>query len=390
MSIAAVLASTVSRSDWRMGRTRQYWLDLFTVATWKEFIDAGASVTGFRETRRTTVQKMKPGDYLLCYLTGVSRWIGVLEVTSEPFMDRTPIWKDEVFPCRVKVRLVQTLTPDTSVSIHDLLPQMETTKDLPHPLSWTGYFRGSPAKWNTADGELVVQAIQEAARNPVVRPVDQAKLARRPRALKSRTGSFTVPEDTETEAEDAPADEQTRSDEASAHVEVQWLLLQLGCDMGLDVWVARNDKNRIFGGHRFSDIRSLKSSLPSQFDDATNRTIEHIDVLWLKGHSIVAAFEIESTTSVYSGLLRMSDLIAMQPNLNIPLYLVAPDERRARVIAEINRPTFSRLSPPMSEMCRYISFSTLRERLTEVRRMAKYLKPEFLDELSESCEVEAE
>ena len=29
----------------------------------------------------------------------------------------------------------------------------------------------------------------------------------------------------------------------------------------------------------------------------------------------------------------MSDLIAMQPNLNIPLYLVAPDERREKVLS---------------------------------------------------------
>ena len=54
---------------------------------------------------------------------------------------------------------------------------------------------------------------------------------------------------------------------------------------------------------------------------------------------MVAAFEIESTTSIYSGLLRMSDLIAMQPNLNIPLYLVAPNERRQKVFAEVNRST---------------------------------------------------
>ncbi len=35
----------------------------------------------------------------------------------------------------------------------------------------------------------------------------------------------------------------------------------------------------------------------------------------------------------------------MQTNLNIPLYLVAPDDRRDKVITEVNRPTFSRLSP---------------------------------------------
>ena len=35
----------------------------------------------------------------------------------------------------------------------------------------------------------------------------------------------------------------------------------------------------------------------------------------------------------------------MQPNLNIPLYIVAPGERRDKVVKEVNRPTFARLSP---------------------------------------------
>jgi len=141
-------------------------------------------------------------------------------------------------------------------------------------------------------------------------------------------------------------------------------------------------------GHRFADLPRLKEELPLQFDEATNRTIELIDVLWLKGNAIVAAFEIESTTSIYSGLLRMSDLIAMQPNLNIPLYLVAPDERREKVITEVNRPTFSQLSPPMNQMCRFISFSALRERISQVAFVIRHLKPDFLEELSESCEIE--
>jgi hypothetical protein len=45
----------------------------------------------------------------------------------------------------------------------------------------------------------------------------------------------------------------------------------------------------------------------------------------------------------------MADLIALQPNLNIPLYIVAPADRREKVISEINRPTFRRLDPPMAE-----------------------------------------
>ncbi|CAA9556620.1 MAG: hypothetical protein AVDCRST_MAG70-1336 [uncultured Thermomicrobiales bacterium] len=53
----------------------------------------------------------------------------------------------------------------------------------------------------------------------------------------------------------------------------------------------------------------------------------------------------------------------MLPNLNIPLYLVAPDDRRNKVLAEVNRPTFSRLTPPLRTVCRYLSFSMIREQM---------------------------
>jgi hypothetical protein len=231
----------------------------------------------------------------------------------------------------------------------------------------------------------------EAVENPVKRPVDASKLARRPKALKAKGGSFTVPESEDvTEqvkgaTEERPKDEPAK--ETTAHTEIQWELLKLGSDMGLDVWVARNDRGREAHGRRISDIPRLKEELPLQFDEVTTRTVELIDVLWLRGNAILAAFEIESTTSIYSGLLRMSDLITMQPNLNIPLYLVAPDERREKVITEVNRPTFSRRIPPMNGICSYISFSTLRQNIESARAsgFTRYLKPDFLQELSEPC-----
>lgn len=57
---------------------RRYWLDLFTGTTWNEFVAAGGDVSGFRENRWNTVQEIRPGDYLLCYLTGPSRSVAVL------------------------------------------------------------------------------------------------------------------------------------------------------------------------------------------------------------------------------------------------------------------------------------------------------------------------
>ncbi len=166
--------------------TRNYWLDLFSGATWQEFLDAGADVSGFRESRWNTVQQIKPGDYLICYLTGISRWIGVLEVVSEAFQDDTPIWKDEVFPCRVRVKLLISLTPETAVPIFELRDQLSIFENAGNEVSWTGHVRGSPTKWKVSDGEVVVKAVQEAQCNPVTRPVEKRKLDRRPTILHTK------------------------------------------------------------------------------------------------------------------------------------------------------------------------------------------------------------
>ena len=199
---------------------RQYGLDLFTGATWQEFLDAGGDISGFRERRWKTVQHIKPGDYLQCYLTGVSRWVGVLEVVSSPFKDTSPIWRDEAFPCRVHVKNVVVLTPETAVPVLDLREQLTIFQHVKSPMVWTGHFRGSPTKWKPADGQIVVQALLDAQNNPVVRPVNAAKLARRPRALNARVGSVTIPG-----GEEALDEELQISQAPTAHTEIQWLHL---------------------------------------------------------------------------------------------------------------------------------------------------------------------
>jgi hypothetical protein len=248
-------------------------------------------------------------------------------------------------------------------------------------------FRASPTRWNAADGQAVVEALRQARENPIYRPLDANKLKHQPKAFKARIGQVTVPEHEETMSDESLAQDAQPPREPAVHTEVQWILAELGSELGLSVWVASNDRGRQVREQRFTDLRNLRAELPLQFDEATNRTIQLIDVLWLRGNAIAAAFEIESTTSIYSGLLRMSDLIAMQPNINIPLYLVAPDERREKVITEVNRPTFSRLSPPLADSCRFIPFSALRQGLQQYKPVVRYLKPDFLEQLSESCRL---
>lgn len=253
---------------------RNYWLDLFTGTTWEEFIKAGGNISGFRKSRWKTVQKIKPGDYLLCYLTGVSRFIGILEVISKPFQDETPIWKDEIFPSRFKVKPIVALTPETAIPVIELKDRLSFFENLTSPHAWTGQFRGSPAQWKISDGETITEALLEAKGHPVIRPVDKRKLKYRPKPIKAKMGSVTIPDATNDEV---PIP-QVLPKEPSDHLEIQYHLLKLGNDMGFDVWVARNDKGKEYNGKKFSELKRLKHELPLQFDEATNKTIELIDV----------------------------------------------------------------------------------------------------------------
>lgn len=82
----------------------------------------------------------------------------------------------------------------------------------------------------------------------------------------------------------------------------------------------------------------------------------------------------------------MSDLVSMQPNLKLDLFIVAPDERREKVSYEINRPTFARLKPPLQKICRFIPYLELKKEVEQIGSRMRYMKPEFISEIAESCE----
>lgn len=370
-----------------------FWLDLFTGTTWKEFRDAGATVSGFSSRRKSYVTQMKPGDILLCYLTGVMRWVGALEVVG-PSDDRSRVWKDAEFPLRLAVKPLVMLNPEHGVLMKDLMGKVDFYETPALAGKFKGFLRGSPNRFKRdGDGELILKLLKQAEAAPVARPVDPKKLARKPffkvvrkAGKKQVEATVTVPDaertDEALEQGNSILVEATRS---TRHTEIQHHLLSLGAEMGLDVWVARNDRSRVWAGKALGELPRVLDDLPTQFDEATNGTIELIDVLWLKGKSIVAAFEVECTTAVYSGLLRMSDLLSLQPNLDIKLYLVAPEDRRDKVAQEIRRPTFSLRDKPLPEICGFISFGKFCDAVEGIHKLklAASLQPSFLSSVTE-------
>lgn len=143
--------------------------------------------------------------------------------------------------------------------------------------------------------------------------------------------------------------------ELSDHIIMQWKLATLGKKAGSKVWVPRNDQSRLEKNYGFVDYESEFTA----GIDTPARYVEQIDVVWKKEFQIDAAFEIENSTAIYSGLLRFADLKQVAPNHNYPLFIVAPIEKRERVINQIIRPSFQKLN--LSKDVRYLSYEKIND-----------------------------
>lgn len=146
--------------------------------------------------------------------------------------------------------------------------------------------------------------------------------------------------------------------EESEHTRMQYHLIKIGRALGCDVFVARNDRSRQCQGHTFAGL-TLPAFPPHPWGAELADTVQLIDVLWFEANTsnIVAAFEVEKSTSIYSGLLRMQDLAHSMPGCTCRFYLVSPDQREKEVMAQFARPSF--LAGLQGLAFSFLSFSEL-------------------------------
>lgn len=152
--------------------------------------------------------------------------------------------------------------------------------------------------------------------------------------------------------------EEIRQDQA--HTQMQHLLIKIGAALGYSVLVASNDRSKSYEGEKFS-FHCLPCLPPLGVEEDVTATIELIDVLWFvkDTNRIVCAFEVEKSTSIYSGILRLTDLALALPDQQIMVCLVAPDEREREVLAQLKRPSLlavnrARLSYILfSDLCKH-------------------------------------
>jgi type II restriction enzyme len=156
------------------------------------------------------------------------------------------------------------------------------------------------------------------------------------------------------------------------HTEIQGWLRDLGGALGFQVWVAANDRGRHYREGTLAD--GCLPELPAATVNG-NDAVKLIDVVWLEPRTgaVAAAFEVEHSTSIYSGIVRMLDLALGTPmGADSVLFLVAPDERREEVAQQLRRPAFS----SVAELgIRYLPYGELRAHREAISRFGAGLKP---------------
>jgi predicted RNA-binding protein len=364
-----------------------YYIALFSPKTYETFSKSSRDICGFPPTRELAATKVHPGDKLICYMTKLSRWVGIMEVISLSFKDNTPIFlsENDPFTLRFKVKPLIWLEKEKSIPIHEdeIWNNLSFTKGQDKKSAlWTGPIRYGLNLIDNQDGVFLEAMLNRQLKDRKIYEVDEKQyqkfLGHTIRRL-DRVVSVFVPEDVNFESE-----EKSNEPDVRESIRMQALLAKIGSLMGFKIWIPQSDRTRVLKEWKETGDATL-THLPLNYDEITIKTIEQIDVLWLKGRAIIRAFEVEHTTSIYSGILRMADLLALQPNMDIKLHIVAPYERRDKVLQEIQRPVFSFLDRrPLAESCTYISYDSIKE-LAESKHLS-HLSDTVLDEYAEEAE----
>lgn len=165
-----------------------------------------------------------------------------------------------------------------------------------------------------------------------------------------------------------------RNEEDRSHSEIQAWLRDLGLALGFRIWIAANDRGRIHEGVPLG--RDCLEHLPEKIATAPGAdAVRLIDVLWIDPEEarVRAAFEVEHSTSIYSGIVRMLDLALSGGDLDgvADMFLVAPDARESDVRTQMARPAFSRIADLRMA---YLPYSELASHREQIARFGSGMK----------------
>jgi hypothetical protein len=330
-------------------------------------------------SKKARFKDWKIGDHLAFIID--KSIAGLVQVSGEPFVSQEIIWDNGLYPHRLPIKFLHVMRPQNRPLILGEIRDAITSE-------WgLGYGWGIVNQWVLPENssQTIINAITSRhndlsdIQTNLELYLDEANLIRNKKAKRKTAKIKDVIKSETIEAIEPEKIAIPIQEDESAHSKSQKALIRLGKITGASVWIASNDRNRLYHGKTLGD--GCLSSLPNLglSKEAVSR-ISLIDVIWIKQNAPVCAFEVETTTSIYSGLLRMSDLLSVVPALNIKLFIISPKERQGKVLAELGRPTFQKIG--LSDFCRFISSEDLESLVEKVKGFQGHVQPSILDAIA--------
>jgi len=126
---------------------------------------------------------------------------------------------------------------------------------------------------------------------------------------------------------------ESRAKPEYSHALLQGMLIELGNMLGYDTFSANQAPE-----YRDTTVGELATldTLPDFTSKRIINTAKQIDVVWLEDEFPVCCFEIEHSTDVTKGLLRMHQLIRFQTQF----FIVAPEGTRRKFETEVSKSPF--------------------------------------------------
>lgn len=358
---------------------KKYFVTLYSPYTYNMFLNSKMNKCGVPKRYSHLCEEVNTGDILILYMKGISRLIGIFEVMSKAFNSEESIYfEGDPFKTQFIIKPVVLLQNEFMIPIfsNNIWNNLSFTKGKTREnKSWSTIFFRSIGRLKKDDGILLEKELLDQQKNKKEYPLSKSEIStieyyiiKGPEKWKQneKENSFEIKTDLEEETilvTVPPSENEIVNNEKEPEIKeslrVQSMIAKIGEVMGYKVWIPSHDRVLVKKSAGLKD-ETVLSVLPLNYNDITIKTIEQIDVLWIRRNTIVRAFEIEHTTAIYSGILRMADLLSLQPMLNINIHIVAPESRREKVFQEIQRPVFSLLeSGPLSKCCSFITYENI-------------------------------
>lgn len=142
----------------------QTWVLTGSVGNFEKTEELDFKLIGLKERRRKQASEMEIGDRIIFYLTKVMAFSGAVEITSDLFEDRTPIWpgkpgNPDPYPWRRETRLELALPQEAWLPAEEVKDDMEHILKWP-PEHWKLAFQGQLRTVSDKDAKLLMQRMK--------------------------------------------------------------------------------------------------------------------------------------------------------------------------------------------------------------------------------------